>query len=364
MNRAILIILDGFGISPRQEGNAVLAASTPMLNAIFSQFPPLLLQASGEAVGLPFGEMGNSEVGHLTLGTGRVIIQDFTQINNAIANKSFFKKKAFTEVIEHIKRNNSSLHLVGILTDSAVHGSLEHLMALIDLAKQNSLQRVFIHLFTDGRDTPPKSAQVFIDRLEKKLAEVQIGKIATLCGRYYGMDRDKNQDRTQKAYNLITQLKGQKYSTAKQALEANYQAGKTDENLEPAVIENGKGLSDNDGLIIFNFRADRAIQISQALTADSKSKNLKAAIFVEYDYNVKAQVAFTAVDLNNPQINPLVHSLSDIVSQAKLNQLHAAETEKYAHVTFFFNASKRKKHRGEDWLLVPSLKGTADISGF
>ncbi|TSC92442.1 MAG: 2,3-bisphosphoglycerate-independent phosphoglycerate mutase [Candidatus Berkelbacteria bacterium Licking1014_7] len=361
--KVALIILDGFGMTAEQKGNAVFQSKTPTLNSIFSQTSPLLLGASSEQVGLPFGEVGNSEVGHLTLGAGRVIEQDFTQINNKIEDKTFFSNKIFLEVLAHIKKNNSNLHIVGLLTESGVHAHLSHLFALLDLAKQNQIDKVYLHLFTDGRDSPEKSAKIYFEKLQRKINEIGVGKIVTVCGRFFGMDRDKNWDRTKEAYELITMLKGERVNDVFEAIAKNYQDKRNDENIEPFVLPDAQPFTNGDGLIIFNFRSDRAIQIAQALTSNDfkgfsrkLAENFKAVIFTEYNYDIDAQVAFTCFDLFDKNKNPLNNCLAEVISGRGLSQLHAAETEKFAHITYFFNGSKREEFKGEERLIVPSAK--------
>ncbi len=360
MNKVCLIILDGWGMSPRTDGNAIYSAKTPTFNSLLLSSPTVLLQASGEAVGLPDGEMGNSEVGHLSIGSGRVVAQDYTQINESIQSREFFKKKELLAVCEHTIKNNSVLHLVGILTDSGVHGSIKHLEALIELANLKQVPRIMLHLFTDGRDSPPQSAETLLKKIEPNLKNARL---ATLVGRFFAMDRDKNWERIEVAYRLITELKGTKYQSYQDALRANYHNQKNDENLEPCVFEGALPISSNDGLIIFNFRADRATQIAETLLLTdfpefqrNKLTNIKPVIFTNYNNDLEAGVAFSVIDLHNKATNPLTNPLGKILSSQNLTQLHAAESEKFAHVTYFFNSSKPNPFAGEERIIVPSPK--------
>ena len=358
--KVCLIILDGWGMSPRTDGNAIYQAKTPTFNSLLLSSPSVLLCASGEAVGLPDGEMGNSEVGHLSIGSGRVVTQDYTQINESIQSREFFKKKEFLSVCEHTQKNNSVLHLVGILTDSGVHGSIKHLEALIELANLKQVPRIMLHLFTDGRDSPPGSAGELLKKIEPHLKNARL---ATLVGRFYAMDRDKNWERIEVAYRLITELKGTKYTNYADALRANYHNKKNDENLDPCVFEGALPISNNDGMIMFNFRADRATQIAEAfLLTDfsefsrAKLTNLKSVIFTNYNNDLTSDVAFSVFDLHDQTTNPLTNPLGKILANNSLTQLHAAESEKFAHITYFLNLSETNPFVGEERIIVPSPK--------
>jgi len=358
--KVCLIILDGWGMIPRTDGNAVYLAKTPTFNSILLSSPNVLLHASGESVGLPDGEMGNSEVGHLSIGSGRVVTQDYTQINESIQSREFFKKKEFLSVCDHVQKNNSVLHLVGILTDSGVHGSIKHLEALIELASLKQLSQIMLHLFTDGRDSPSGSASELLKKIEPSLKNARL---ATLVGRFYAMDRDKNWERIEIAYRLLTELKGTKYQNYSDALTVNYRNKKNDENLDPCVFEGALPLSNNDGMILFNFRADRATQIAEAIlltdfTEFNRTKliNIKPVIFTNYNNDLIADVAFSVFDLHNQNTNSLSNPLAKILSSNNLTQLHSAESEKFAHITYFFNSSETNPFVGEERIIVPSPK--------
>jgi len=367
MKPIILIILDGWGINPEIQGNAIAQSNTPTIKKLDQFYPSISLQASGIAVGLPWGEMGNSEVGHLNLGSGRVIYQNLPKITLAIRDKTFFKNKAFLEAIEHTRKNNSALHIMGLLSNGGVHSHIDHLEALLKLAKRESVKKLFIHPFTDGRDTSPTEGVKFIAALEKEMDELKIGKISTICGRYYAMDRKKNWDRTQKAYDSLTIGVGIKKENAIKAIKDSYEKDITDEFIEPTIIkpkvnidsesnnEQTTGLiSDNDAVVFFNFREDRARQLTKAFVLrDFKGferkkvvKNLCFVSMTEYEKNLPTIVAFPTKKINWP--------IARVISENGLQQLHIAETEKYAHITYFFNGGREKPFKGEDRILIPS----------
>jgi len=363
-NKVVLVILDGFGYSAVEQGNAIIQAKTPFFDFAFKHYLHNSLQASGEGVGLPWGEMGNSEVGHINLGAGRVVLQDYPQITKTIQDGSFFKRPAFARTLEHLEKNHGRLHLLGIASNGAVHGHIDHLLALVDWAVGAEFQDVAIHVITDGRDAPLKSAATFINQLEHKLKEHPIGRIASISGRYFAMDRDKRWDRTAKVYNLLVEGKGAVAPDANKAIKDAYKKGQTDEFIEPIVIGHAATLRDGDALILTNYRPDRAIQLTKSL-ADPKFnvfkvrplKNVKIVTMTNYeDTNLPVDVAFSSIDLANPRSNSLSHPLAEVVASQGLPQLHLAETEKYAHVTYFFNNGNTKPFSQESQVLVPSPK--------
>ena len=353
----VLCIMDGYGLRKEKENNAIAMANKPNIDKIFDEYAMVEGFASGVYVGLPEDQMGNSEVGHLNIGAGRVVYQDLTRITKAIEDESFFANVAFMKAVDNVKQNNSSLHIMGLLSDGGVHTHNSHLYALLELAKMNNLEKVYIHCFLDGRDTPPKSGIDYLKELESKIEEIGVGKIVSICGRYYAMDRDKNYDRTQLAYDLLTKCKGTKYNNSNEAISASYANDITDEFVKPCVVgdDNAK-VSDNDSLIFFNFRPDRARQITHAFCDDDfiffDRQKLKGLIYVcmtEYDPTIKGKlVAFEEKVINN--------HLGEVIGKKGLMQLRTAETEKYAHVTFFFNGGVEKECINEDRILVPSPK--------
>ena len=350
----VLCILDGCGIRNESDGNAFKNANKPTFNYLWNKYPHSLLEASGNFVGLPKGQMGNSEVGHMNIGAGRVVYQPLELINKAIKDERFFKNKMILEVLEHVKKNNSKLHVMGLLSNGGVHSHINHLFALIDMLEQNKVKNVCYHLFLDGRDVNPKSSYTFIKALEDKINKNGIGKIVTISGRYYAMDRDNNYDRLIKAYDAIVYNDGPKFNTAKEAVEKSYDEGITDEFIIPSVISNGK-LEDNDGVITFNFRPDRLRELFTAITNPKESpmetkqfNNLSVLTMMPVVNTVLCNHAFNHQDLSE--------TMGLYLSQNNLNQLRIAETEKYAHVTFFFNGGEEKQYPGEDRILVPSPK--------
>ena len=361
-NTVILIIMDGLGISPITEGNAVYKSKTPCLDNLLKNYPSTLLKASGQEVGLEFGEMGNSEVGHLNIGTGRVIMQDLQRINQSIKDNTFYQNIELKNALKNVKKNQSSLHLLGLVSTGGVHSHLDHLLALLDLAKQEGLKNVYLHLITDGRDSPPKKALDYIGKVEDKIKQLGVGKIASLIGRYFAMDRDKHwQDRTQVAYNLLALGKGETFKDTKSAVEAGYKATESDENLSAKLINEDGLLKDKDTLIFFNFRSDRSKQLSHSLIDpdfnDFKRqkviKNLYFLSFTNYGFEPTANIktAFFNQKITFP--------LAEILANNKLSQLHIAETEKYAHVTYFFNGGLENPFSNEDRILIPSPRVTS-----
>ncbi|CAG1002033.1 partial 2,3-bisphosphoglycerate-independent phosphoglycerate mutase, partial [Methanosarcinales archaeon] len=353
----LLMILDGFGLSEKKEGNAIAAAKTPNIDLLFSTYPHSTLEASGMSVGLPEGQMGNSEVGHLNIGAGRIVYQDLTRITKSIKEGDFFNNRTLIDAIENVKTKNSSLHLLGLLSDGGVHSHNTHLYALLKLAKKHGIRNIFIHAFLDGRDVPPKSALSYIADAEKRMKELG-GEFATISGRYFAMDRDKRWDRVEKAYDAMTGI-GETARSARQAVEKAYERGENDEFVTPTIIlknnEPVSVISNKDSVIFFNFRSDRAREITRAFIDDDfngfKRKIFPHTHFVcltQYDETFKVPVAFPPDSLKN--------IFADILSHHNLKQLRIAETEKYAHVTFFFNGGRETPVVGEERTLVPSPK--------
>ena len=359
----MLIIMDGVGLSDEKEGNAFIEANTPNIDRLINEYPNSSLDCKGLAVGLPVGQMGNSEVGHMSIGAGRVIYQDLTLITKEIEEGNFFNNKALLEAVNHVKENNSKLHLMGLLSDGGVHSHINHLYALLKLAKDNEIENVYIHAFMDGRDTPPTSGIDYLKELEEKTKEIGVGKVATISGRYYAMDRDNRWERIALAYNAMVFGEGNKFKTVQKAIENSYEAQEFDEFVKPLVITDEENqpvgkIEDNDSCIFFNFRPDRAREITRALTDDKfdnidrrndKISNLKFITMTEYDETIKnVKVAYKK--------EQIVNTLGEYLSKKGKTQLRIAETEKYAHVTFFFNGGEEKTYNGEDRILIESPK--------
>ncbi|OLS03838.1 2,3-bisphosphoglycerate-independent phosphoglycerate mutase [Tissierella creatinophila] len=355
-----LIILDGWGIGKDYPGNAITLGNTPNFDRLMKENPNTTLDASGIAVGLPIGQMGNSEVGHINIGSGRVIYQELPRITNAIEDGSFFEKKEFLSAIENAKKNNSKVHLIGLVSDGGVHSHVKHLYGLLELMKRKDFSDVYVHAILDGRDVQPTDGRGQIEELEAKMKEIGVGKIATVSGRYYTMDRDKRWERTKLGYDAIVHGEGLKEASAIKAIEDSYKVGVTDEFIMPTVIENnGKPVAkieDGDSVIFFNFRPDRARQITRAIVDtdfDGFDRGKKVNTFyvsmTQYDKTIShVMVAYTS--------EPPINTLSQYVSLNGLNQLKMAETEKYAHVTFFFNGGIEEPYINEDRVLIPSPK--------
>ena len=355
----MLMILDGFGIAPKSDGNAVEAAKKPNFNGLVEKYPHTELQASGLAVGLPKGQMGNSEVGHLNIGAGRVIYQELTRITKEINEGGFFKNEALNLAIENAKKNNSALHLMGLLSNGGVHSHIDHLKGLLKLAKQAELQKVYVHCFMDGRDVAPSSGKEFIVEIENYMKEIGVGKIATVSGRYYAMDRDNRWERVELAYNAMALGKGETSTSAVEAIERSYHDNKTDEFVLPTVVmedEKPVGtIKNGDSVIFFNFRPDRAREITRAINDkqfdgfNRETLNLTFVTMTQYDKTLEGvSVAYRPESYTN--------TLGEYVASKGLNQLRIAETEKYAHVTFFFNGGVEKENKGEDRALIASPK--------
>lgn len=359
----VLTIMDGFGFNSENNGNAIHAAKTPCLDKIFSECPTTQIGASGMDVGLPDGQMGNSEVGHTNIGAGRVVYQELTRITKSIADGDFFENEAFLAAVENCKKNDSALHLMGLLSDGGVHSHIEHLYGLVELAKKNGLTRVYIHALLDGRDVPPASAADFIDQLNAKLAEIGCGKLATVMGRFYGMDRDNRWERVGKAYAALVYGEGIETDDAAAAVRHSYtvkdEEGKfiTDEFVLPTVVNGTERIKTGDSVIFFNFRPDRAREITRTLVDDEFTgferkggrQNVYYVCMTQYDASMpNVVVAFKPQSLTN--------TLGEFLADKGLSQLRIAETEKYAHVTFFFNGGREVMFEGEDRILVNSPK--------
>lgn len=353
----MLMILDGFGIAKSSNANAISCANKPNLDRIFKQNPITKLEASGLAVGLPEGQMGNSEVGHTNIGSGRIVYQDLTRITKSIHDGEFFKNPVINNAINKAIENNSSLHIMGLLSTGGVHSHINHLYALLKLAKAKNLNKVYIHAFMDGRDVAPKSGIDFICDLEEKIKDIGVGKIATVMGRYYAMDRDKRYDRVKKAYAAMVYQEGLRANSSKEAVENSYNKDITDEFIEPTVIYGAEKISKDDSIIFYNFRPDRAREITRAFVDENFEGferkfgkfNLNYVCMTEYDETIKGvEIAFKPEELHN--------TFGEFIAENNLSQLRIAETEKYAHVTFFFNGGLEKPYKNEDRILVPSPK--------
>jgi len=357
----ILMILDGFGINDKTEGNAIKQANTPIIDDIINKYPCVKGYASGLAVGLPDGQMGNSEVGHLNMGAGRIIYQDFTRITKSIEDGSFFENKALLSAVENCKKNNSDLHLFGLLSNGGVHSHTEHIYALLKLSKMNNIKNVYVHAFLDGRDTPPTSGKGFLSGLEDKMKEIGVGKVATISGRYYAMDRDKRWERVKQAYDAIVGGIGNTASNAEECMTKSYSDGVTDEFVIPTVITENNSpvglVKENDSVIFFNFRPDRGREMTRAFCDEEFEgferlngfMKVKFVCFTDYDSTIEnKEVAFGKEVIEN--------TLGEYISKLGLKQARIAETEKYAHVTFFFNGGVEAPNENEERILVPSPK--------
>jgi len=360
-NSIVLLILDGFGHSDNHEFNAISKANTPNWNSLNKKYSNTLINASESYVGLPSGQMGNSEVGHLNIGSGRVIDQDIARINSSIENKTFFSNSLLNKNFQLLKKNNKTLHIYGLLSDGGVHSHIDHFDALLLLAKKNGLEKVYVHAFLDGRDTPPKSAEKYIASIENSFQKNKIGELASISGRFYSMDRDNRWERTEAAFNLLIHAKA-KYikKSSLEAIKDAYKRNETDEFVTPTLVEvNNKfeGINSDDTIVFMNFRSDRARQITDAILNDNFDhfdrnlfpNNLSYFTLTEYDKKQKkAQPIFEPIEITN--------SLGQFISDKGKTQLRIAETEKYPHVTFFFNGGEENIYPGEDRILVPSPK--------
>ena len=360
-NPIVLLILDGFGHSDNHEHNAISRAITPNWDSLNEEYSNTLINASESFVGLPSGQMGNSEVGHMNIGSGRVIHQDIARINSSIENKDFFSKSILNENFQSLKKNNNALHIFGLLSDGGVHSHIKHFDAILLLAKQNNLEKVYVHAFLDGRDTPPKSAEKYITAIEKSFKNFDTGELASISGRFYSMDRDNRWERTEDAFNLLIHAKAEyRTKSSQEAIKEAYKRNESDEFVSPTlinVIDKFTGINSNDTIVFMNFRSDRARQITDAILNDnfehfdrkSYPKHLSYFTLTEYDKKQKkSHPIFQPIQINN--------SLGQFISDKGKTQLRIAETEKYPHVTFFFNGGEENIYPGEDRILVPSPK--------
>lgn len=354
-----LLILDGFGYRESAEGNAISIAGTPNIDKLKKEYPHTTIGASGMSVGLPDGQMGNSEVGHLNIGAGRIVYQELTRISKAIKDGDFFEKQEFLDAIDGAKENGTALHLMGLVSDGGVHSHLEHLYALVELAKRRELKRVYIHCFMDGRDVPPDSGKGYIEQLEAKLAELGCGEIATVMGRYYAMDRDNRWERVEKAYRAMVLSEGETAASAVEAMQNSYDKGEMDEFVLPTVIcKNGAPvgrIQAGDSVIFFNFRPDRAREITRTLIDKEFSGFSREYFPVHFVCMTQYDKTFEGVTVAyKPQV--LKNTLGEYLAKQGKTQFRIAETEKYAHVTFFFNGGVEQPNEGEDRVLIPSPK--------
>ena len=357
---AVLMILDGYGLNSKKEGNAIAEANTPVLDRLMKEYPFVKGEASGMAVGLPDGQMGNSEVGHLNMGAGRIVYQELTRITKEIKDRTFFENPALLKAVENCKKNDSAFHAYGLVSDGGVHSHITHLYGLLEFAKINGLEKVYVHCFLDGRDTPPASGKSFVEALEAKMAELGVGEVATVSGRYYAMDRDNNYDRVKVAYDALTQGVGVTAESATEGIQASYDKEEYDEFVKPMVImKNGEPtatIKDNDSIVFINFRPDRAREITRAFCDDEftgfdRGNRVKTTYvcFSDYDSTIaNKEVAFHKVAVTNV--------FGEWLANNNLTQARIAETEKYAHVTFFFNGGIEEPNKGEDRILVASPK--------
>ena len=357
---AVLLIMDGYGLNERKDHNAVYEAKTPVMDKLMKEYPYVKGYASGLAVGLPDGQMGNSEVGHMNMGAGRIIYQELTRITKSIEDGDFFTNEALMSAVENCKKNDSALHLFGLVSDGGVHSHNSHIYGLLELAKKEGLTKVYVHCFLDGRDTPPASGKDFVAELEAKMKEIGVGEVASVAGRYYAMDRDNNYDRVEKAYRCMTEGLGNEAAGAVEGIQASYDQDVTDEFVVPfAVKKDGKPvalIADGDSIVFFNFRPDRAREITHCFCDDEfdkfdrgARKNVAFVCFTEYDPLIpNKEIAFKKQEVNN--------TFGEWLAAHNMKQARIAETEKYAHVTFFFNGGVEKPNEGEDRVLVNSPK--------
>ncbi len=360
---AVLMILDGYGLNEKTEGNAVALAKTPVMDKLMTEYPFVKGNASGMAVGLPDGQMGNSEVGHLNMGAGRIVYQELTRITKEIQDGTFFENPALLNAVNNCKQKDSSLHMFGLLSDGGVHSHNTHLYGLLELAKRNGLSKVYVHAFLDGRDTPPASGKGFVEDLEAEMAKIGVGEVATVTGRYYAMDRDNNYDRVEKAYLALTKGEGLEAESAPAGIQASYDREETDEFVKPTVVKkNGAPVAtiqDGDSVIFFNFRPDRAREITRSFCDDDfkgfareKRLDLTYVCFSDYDPTIpNKEVAFHKISVTN--------TFGEWLAANHMKQARLAETEKYAHVTFFFNGGVEEPNEDEERILVNSPKDVA-----
>ena len=356
----VLMILDGYGLNDKTKGNAVAEAATPVMDKLMAEYPFVKGNASGMAVGLPEGQMGNSEVGHLNMGAGRIVYQDLTKITKAIEDGEFFENEALLEACANVKKHDSALHLFGLVSDGGVHSHNEHIYGLLELAKRQGISKVYVHCFLDGRDTPPASGKDYVQALCDKMEEIGVGEVASVMGRYYAMDRDNRWERVELAYNALVKGEGKTAESGVEAIQASYDDGKTDEFVLPAVVvKDGKPVAtikDQDSVVFFNFRPDRAREITRVFCDDAfdgfdRGERIKTTYvcFTEYDVTIPNKlIAFRKTEITN--------TLGEFLASNNMTQARIAETEKYAHVTFFFNGGVEEPNKGEDRILVKSPK--------
>lgn len=356
----VLMILDGYGLNDNRTGNAVAQAQTPVMDKLMAEYPFVKGNASGLAVGLPDGQMGNSEVGHLNMGAGRIVYQDLTKITKAIQDGDFFENKALLAACENVKANDSALHMFGLVSDGGVHSHNEHIYGLLELAKRQGIKKVYVHCFLDGRDTPPASGKEYVEQLEEKMKEIGVGEVASVMGRYYAMDRDNRWERVEKAYNALVKGIGETAESGPAGIQASYDADTTDEFVLPTVVMKDGApvatIKDNDSIIFYNFRPDRAREITRVFCDDNfegfnRGPRVKTTYvcFTEYDVTIENKlVAFVKEEITN--------TFGEFLAEKGLKQARLAETEKYAHVTFFFNGGVEEPNEGEDRILVKSPK--------
>ncbi len=359
----VLMILDGYGLNDRKDGNAVAQAKTPVMDKLMAEYPFVKGNASGMAVGLPEGQMGNSEVGHLNMGAGRIVYQELTRITKEIQDGTFFENPALLKAVENCRKNDSALHMFGLLSDGGVHSHNTHLYGLLELAKRNGLTKVYVHCFLDGRDTPPASGKGYAEDLEAEMKKIGVGEIASVTGRYYAMDRDNNYDRVKLAYDALTKGEGLTAASGSEGIQASYDREETDEFVKPTVVvKDGKPVAtikDGDSIIFFNFRPDRAREITRSFCDDDfkgfergDRLNITYVCFSDYDPTIpNKEVAFHKISVNN--------TFGEWLAANNMKQARIAETEKYAHVTFFFNGGVEQPNEGEDRILVNSPKDVA-----
>lgn len=359
----VLMILDGYGLNDRKDHNAVAEANTPVMDRLMKEYPFVKGNASGMAVGLPEGQMGNSEVGHLNMGAGRIVYQELTRITKEIQDGTFFENPALVKAMENCKKNDSALHIYGLVSDGGVHSHITHLYGVLEMAKKFDLEKVYVHCFLDGRDTPPTSGKGYVEQLEAEMKKLGVGKVASVCGRYYAMDRDNNYDRVELAYNALTKGEGLKAESATAGIQASYDRDETDEFVKPTVVvENGKPVAtiqDKDSIVFINFRPDRAREITHAFCDDDfkgfergKRLDVTYVCFSDYDPTIpNKDVAFHKIAVTN--------TFGEWLAAHNMTQARIAETEKYAHVTFFFNGGVEEPNKGEDRILVNSPKDVA-----
>lgn len=338
-NKVMLIVMDGWGIKHDYPGNAITQANKPFYDELLKKYPHTQLKASGESIGLPMGQMGTSKINHFTIGSGKVIPQYLVRINQAIEDGLFYENPALKETFEHVKKNNSTLHIWGLNSDGGVHSHVNHVLATVKAAQRAGLQKVNIHMMTDGRDTSPTGGIEYTAKFEAELKRIGVGKIMSVIGRYFAMDREKNWDRTAKAYDLYTQAKGEQFTTAQEAIQASYDSKITDEYVEPSIIDKTGVIKENDAFIMVNFRNDRPRQLIELLFKNGP-KNLFITTMTQYSSKYPVPVVFEPVEVKT--------TLGGIISEAGLRQLRITETEKFAHLTFFFNCEKEDPYVGED----------------